>query len=51
MEGIRAYQRELRLKDYAFGKPDIEDQPWGLVLTVTDPFSNRIRFCQERHEA
>lgn len=21
--------------------------PWGLVMTVTDPFSNRIRFCEE----
>jgi hypothetical protein len=51
MDGIRAYQQELRLKDYAFGKPEIEDQPWGLVMTVTDPFNNRIRFSQERRKA
>ena len=51
MEGIRAYQQELSLKHYTFGKPDIEDQPWGLVMTLTDPFNNRVRFCQERREA
>jgi hypothetical protein len=48
MDGVRAYQRELALKDYPYGRPGIEDLPWGLVMTVTDPFSNRIRFCEGR---
>jgi len=48
MAGVHAYQQELTHKDYGYGKPSVEDQPWGLVMTVTDPFSNRIRFCQER---
>jgi catechol 2,3-dioxygenase-like lactoylglutathione lyase family enzyme len=51
MEGVAAYQQELTLKDYTFGKPSIENQPWGLVMTVTDPFNNRIRFCQQRRDA
>lgn len=48
MEGVHAYQQELTHKDYGYGKPGVEEQPWGWVMTVTDPFSNRIRFCQER---
>lgn len=51
MEGIRAYQIELTRKDYDYGKPSVEDQAWGSVMTVTDPFSNRIRFCQEKPQA
>ena len=46
MEGVRAYQKELADKDYAYMKPGVEEFPWGLVMTVTDPFSNRIRFCE-----
>ena len=48
MRGIEAYQQELQRRDYKHGKPGLEDQPWGLVMTVTDPFSNRIRFCQDK---
>jgi len=48
MRGVRAYQQELALKGYTHGKPGVEDMPWGLVMTVTDPFSNRIRFCEDK---
>lgn len=48
MQGIEAYQQELARKDYKHGKPGLEDQPWGVMMTVTDPFSNRIRFCQDK---
>lgn len=51
MEGVHAYQKELARKNYSYGKPGVEDLPWGLVMTVTDPFSNRIRFCQGKPEA
>jgi catechol 2,3-dioxygenase-like lactoylglutathione lyase family enzyme len=51
MEGVHAYQKELARKNYSYGKPGVEDMPWGLVMTVTDPFSNRIRFCQGKAEA
>ena len=46
MKGIRAYQHELIAKNYANMKPGIEDEPWGLVMTVIDPFGNHIRFCE-----
>lgn len=45
--GIRAFQRELAAKDYAHMKPGLEELPWGLVMEVTDPFQNRIRFCED----
>ncbi|WP_151115790.1 glyoxalase superfamily protein [Hypericibacter adhaerens] len=47
MRGIHAFHRELTARNYAPMKPGIEDLPWGLVMEVTDPFSNRIRFCEK----
>lgn len=43
-DALDAFQQELTARDYMFNKPHIEDMPWGRVMTVTDPFSNRIRF-------
>ncbi|WP_431283181.1 glyoxalase superfamily protein [Humitalea sp. 24SJ18S-53] len=48
MHGVRAYQQELARRNYKHNKPGVEDAPWGLVMTVTDPFSNRIRFCEDK---
>jgi hypothetical protein len=47
MHGVRAYQAELAGRHYRFNKPGVEDLPWGLVMEVTDPFNNRIRFCEQ----
>ncbi len=46
MQGVRAWQRELAEKDYRHMKPGVVDEPWGAVMTVIDPFSNAIRFCE-----
>lgn len=46
MSGVQAYQRELAGKDYTYMKPGIEVMDWGNVMTVTDPFSNKIRFSE-----
>jgi hypothetical protein len=46
MRGVREYQNELARRDYAYMKPGIEKLDWGMVMSVTDPFSNRIRFCE-----
>jgi len=51
IEGIHAYQQELLGRNYRFYKPAIEDLPWGLVMSVTDPFGNRIRFTQAKPAA
>ncbi|MCS4241047.1 catechol 2,3-dioxygenase-like lactoylglutathione lyase family enzyme [Rhizobium sp. BIGb0125] len=47
MKGVQAYQKELIAKDYTYMKPGVETLPWGLQMEVTDPFSNRIRFCEQ----
>lgn len=46
MTGIEAFHRELAGKDYRYMKSAIDDQPWGREVHVTDPFSNRIAFCE-----
>jgi uncharacterized glyoxalase superfamily protein PhnB len=46
MRGIKAFHAELTAKDYRYLKPGLENAPWGLEMTVTDPFSNRIAFCE-----
>jgi hypothetical protein len=30
-------------------RPGVEKVGWGLEMTVTDPFGNRLRFCEQRH--
>ncbi|TCL72277.1 glyoxalase superfamily protein [Rhizobium sp. BK251] len=46
--GVRAYQAELAAKDYRYMKPGVEEAPWGFEMTVIDPFSNRIAFCERK---
>ncbi|WP_349437084.1 glyoxalase superfamily protein [Pararhizobium sp. A13] len=48
IEDAVALQLELAGKDYRYMKPGLEEAPWGLEVTVIDPFSNRIAFCQEK---
>jgi uncharacterized glyoxalase superfamily protein PhnB len=36
----------LKAKEYAYANPGIEERPWGRVVTVIDPFSNRIVFLE-----
>ena len=46
MTGVRAFQAELAAQDYTNMKPGLTEEPWGLVTSVTDPFTNRIHFCE-----
>ena len=41
-------QAELAGRNYAYMKPGLETVPWGLEVTATDPFANRITFCEQR---
>jgi uncharacterized glyoxalase superfamily protein PhnB len=46
--GLAAYHAELAAKDYPFNRPGLEPAPWGgMVMEVTDPFANRLRFWEE----
>ena len=46
MQGIRHFHAELTDKNYAYMRPGLTQADWGMELTVTDPFSNRITFCE-----
>jgi hypothetical protein len=46
MTGIEALHKELHSKNYRFMKPGLDQAPWGREVNVTDPFSNRITFCE-----
>ncbi len=42
---VDALCAELRAKDYAHSRPQVQDMPWGTRdFTVTDPFGNRLTF-------
>ena len=51
MQGVEAFHREISAKGYRYMRPGLEKTPWEtLEIGVSDPFGNRIRFC-ERIEA
>jgi catechol 2,3-dioxygenase-like lactoylglutathione lyase family enzyme len=50
IRGIDAFHAELAAKPYRYNRPAIQEQPWGREVEVTDPFSNRIAFCEQRGE-
>ncbi|OAA73896.1 glyoxalase/bleomycin resistance protein/dioxygenase [Cordyceps fumosorosea ARSEF 2679] len=47
--GLAEYHAELAAKKYAYLRPAIEDGPvpGSKELQVTDPFGNRITFCED----
>lgn len=47
---IDALHAELQRKNYKYGKPGIEVEPWGKTLETIDPFGNRIRFSESPKE-
>ncbi len=44
--GAASLQKELVAKNYPYMRPGLEQAPWGLEVTVIDPFNNRITFCE-----
>ena len=47
--GLDELHAEVTARNYRYLRPGIEDAPWGArVMTVIDPFSNRIRFSQRK---
>jgi catechol 2,3-dioxygenase-like lactoylglutathione lyase family enzyme len=46
--GLEDLHRELTAKDYRYQRPGVELAPWNArVMTLTDPFGNRLRFNQD----
>lgn len=51
MQQLKAFHAELLAKDYPNLNPGIETVSWGLQITLTDPFGNRLTFCEQLTEA
>lgn len=48
IEGIKAFHGELKAKHYPNLNPGLDRKPWGLEVNLTDPFGNRLTFCEQR---
>lgn len=46
MAGIAAWHAELGGRPYRYLKPGLSTVDWGQELVLTDPFGNRLRFCE-----
>lgn len=44
---VRELHAEFAAKNYTHNRPGLEDRPWGLEVTIVDPFHNRLTFCQQ----
>lgn len=51
IQQLEQLHAELQAKNYSNMNPGIETVPWGLQMTVTDPFGNRLTFCEQLTEA
>nr|WP_255352675.1 glyoxalase superfamily protein [Serratia sp. SCBI] len=51
MHDIDALHRELTAKNYRYARPGLEVVDWGKELNLTDPFGNRLRFCEQSPSA
>ena len=51
MRGVRELHAELTGRPYPGLRPGLEAQPWGLELTLLDPFGNGLRLCEGPEEA
>jgi len=51
ISGAMALHQELGEARYRGVKPALDAMPWGLQITVTDPFGNRLRLCEQRSTA
>ncbi|MDR2307897.1 MAG: VOC family protein [Paucimonas sp.] len=47
VDDLKTLEAELLAKCYGYARPQAETVDWGLELQVTDPFGNRLRFCQQ----
>ena len=47
VDDIASFHAQLAAKNYRNARPGIQQQPWGFrEMTVTDPFGNKLVFCQ-----
>jgi hypothetical protein len=47
MTGLDDYRRELATRSDGHSIPEVAEQTWGREITLTAPFGNRLRFCEQ----
>jgi len=47
IRNIHKFHKGLKEEKNPNSRPGITKEGWGLVMAVTDPFSNRLRFCEQ----
>jgi catechol 2,3-dioxygenase-like lactoylglutathione lyase family enzyme len=50
MNGIADFHAELAAKGYKHARPGLEQEAYGITLTVGDGFGNGLRFCERSGE-
>ncbi len=51
MTGLRALLEELQVKGYKYQRPEMQETDWGTyIVTLTDPFGNRIRLNEKKQQ-
>ncbi len=48
IDDLPRYHAQLIKTPYPNANPSISEQPWGLDMPMSDPFGNRIIFCQSK---
>jgi hypothetical protein len=43
---LQAWHDEIIAKPYPNNRPELTQEPYGLCMTLSDPFFNRLRFVQ-----
>lgn len=46
IDELHNYHKSLNEKKYKNARPGIMDQPWGREMSISDPFGNRVIFCE-----
>jgi len=49
VDDIKRYQKLLIEKQYKNARPGVNDAPWGLDMTISDPFGNKLIFTQSKN--
>jgi predicted enzyme related to lactoylglutathione lyase len=46
VDDIDSLHQELQAKQYRYARPGVDTVDWGRQMLITDPFGNRLSFCQ-----
>lgn len=51
MHGVVAFHEELVARAHPNLRPELESMGWGQQIKVTDPFGNKLTFCEQNAQS